>query len=577
VEAPASARAAARAEPAAPHALGVEIAASALSRTVGGGKAVLQDVSLSIRPGELVAVVGGSGAGKTTLLEALCGVRPADEGEVRFDGVDLYRNVQAFRSRLGYVPQDDIIHLELPLERTLRYAARLRLPTSASAAEIDDAVRNAMDVLGLRESANVRVGALSGGQRKRASIAVELLTRPHVFFLDEPTSGLDPASGSELLRALRGLADAGSTVVITTHAVQDLAHCSRVAFLARGGRLAFFGTVDEALAYFEADSIEQIYVRLANEATPEEWARRFAEQRADATTEDDRLPGAAAPQARPTAGFLRQWSVLTRRTFETIGRNRLTLAILVGSPVAIVAMFAILFRPGAFDFAHPVPSAIAMILFWVCFGVFFFGLTYGLLQIVTERAILRREQLVGESLGAYLLSKVTVLLPFLLLVVVLMLGVLRLLDRLPPASARTYGTIAVTLALTAAAALTLGLLTSAAVGTPSQATLALPMLCFPAVLFSGAILPVHVMASVGAAISTVIPDRWAFEALGRDLGVRDILAHGGSPLGPPMLRAYGSAGTQSLANDWLYLALFSVVFFAGAWLVLVRQCRRSAR
>src|SRR5581483_477227 len=404
-----------------------------------------------------------------------------------------------------------------------------------------------------------------------------LLTEPHVFFLDEPTSGLDPATGAELLRVLRALADGGATVVFTTHSVQDLPHCDRVVVLASDGYLAFEGTIDEACAYFGAARAEDIYVLLAEEGTPEEWARRFEATRAgDGSVAAE--PASAPPLARRRGpGFLRQWSVLTRRTFETLARNPLTMAILLGSPAMVVAMFAILFRPDAFVFAHPSPSAITMILFWIAFGAFFFGLTYGLLQIVTERAILRREHLVGQRLAAYLLAKVTVLLPFLLLVDALMLAVLRGLDRLPPASATAYLSLGVTLALEAAAALTLGFLTSAAVANPSQATLALPMLCFPAVLFSGAILPVHVMAGVGAAISVVVPVRWAFEALGHTLGVRSLLLHGGSPLGPPLVRAYGSAGTAATGVYWLYLAIFVAVFLAGAWLALVRGCRRNAR
>jgi ABC-type multidrug transport system permease subunit len=238
-------------------------------------------------------------------------------------------------------------------------------------------------------------------------------------------------------------------------------------------------------------------------------------------------------------------------------------------------MFAVLFRPGAFEFASPNPSAITMILFWVTFGAFFFGLTYGLLQIVTEQAIMRREQLVGQRISAYLGAKMAVLLPFLVFVVVLMLAVLRALDRLPAASTTTYLTMGITLALLAAAALTLGLMTSAGVSNPAQATLALPMLCFPAVLFSGAILPVHEMAGAGAAISTIIPDRWAFEALGHDLGVRHILADGGSPLGPPLIAAYGKeAGTDAIAVYWSYLAAFTVAFFLGAWGILRRRSRR---
>jgi hypothetical protein len=243
----------------------------------------------------------------------------------------------------------------------------------------------------------------------------------------------------------------------------------------------------------------------------------------------------------------------------------------------VVAMFAVLFKPGAFNVDDPNPSAIVMILFWISFGAFFFGLTYGLLQIVTERAILRREYLVGLDLGSYLLSKISVLLPFLLVVDGLMIVVLRALDRLPPASTSTYLSIALTLALCAAAALALGLLTSAAVRDPSQATLALPMLCFPAVLFSGAILPVHVMADVGAAFSALWPDRWAFEAIGHDLKVRALLLKGGSPLGKPLIESYGDAGTSATSTYWLILVVFIVVLFGAAWYVLVRTSRTSKR
>jgi ABC-type multidrug transport system permease subunit len=215
--------------------------------------------------------------------------------------------------------------------------------------------------------------------------------------------------------------------------------------------------------------------------------------------------------------------------------------------------------------------------FWVVFAAFFFGLTYGLLQICTERTILRRERLVGLRLGSYVASKVTILVPFLFLVVVAMLGVLRLLDRLPSRPLSTYASIGVGLLLCAIAALGLGLLTSAMVGTVSQATLALPMLCFPAVLFSGAILPVNLMAGAGAGLSVVIPSRWAYEVIGHDLGARRILAEGGSPLGPPLLASYGDAGTHSTGTYWLILAAFAVVFLIATWAATLRTTRRSIR
>jgi len=531
---------------------------------------LLDSVSFSVSAGELVAIVGPSGAGKTTLLEAVAGIAPASSGSVLFDGVDVYANLGTFRSVLGYVPQDDIIHADLPLARTLRYAARLRLPSSTAAATVDSAVRDALEAVGLTDHADVRVGSLSGGQRKRASIAVELLTDPHVFFLDEPTSGLDPVTSVELVARLRQLADRLATVVFTTHSVDDLAACDRIVFMRRGGRIGFVGTVDEALERFEVDSVPELYRRLTDPEGPSHTA---------GTAQDEPAPAASARDTvrRPAASALTQWGVLTRRTLETLVRNRLTVAILLGSPAMVIGMFAILFRPGAFDFQDPSPSSMVMVGFWVVFAAFFFGLTYGLLQICTERTILRREQLVGLRPAAYVASKVTVLLPFLLLVIVGMLGVLRLMDRLPARAFSTYTSMGVSLLLCSVAALGLGLLTSATVGNVAQATLALPMLCFPAVLFSGAILPVHLMAGPGAALSVVIPSRWTFEAIGHDLGARHILADGGSPLGPPLLESYGDAGTQSVGTYWLILGVFTVVFLVGTWVVIVRGARRSAR
>lgn len=550
---------------------GVRLAAEHVGRVVRGGRAVLDDVSFVVEPGEVVAVVGGSGAGKTTLLEVLAGVHPPTSGRVTVDNVDVGQNLTSFRQRLGYVPQDDIIHVELPLRRTLCYAARLRLSPTMGRAEVDAAVDDAMSALDLASRAEVRVAALSGGQRKRASIAVELITNPDVFFLDEPTSGLDPATGAQLMQTLRRLAASGATVVLTTHAVQDIAHCDRVVFLAPGGRLAYAGPPADALRHFGVSTMEEVYGRLGELPPP-------APQRSESAMPEAHTPEAARGQRSTSPGALRQWAVLTARTSEALARNRLTMAILIGAPVMVVAMFAILFRPGAFDPQTLSPSAITMIIFWIAFGAFFFGLTYGLLQICVERPIVAREHLVGLRLMPYLLSKVTVLLPFLLFVDALMLLVLRVLDRLPAADAATYASVMITLALDAGAGLTLGLLASAAVANPSQATLALPMLCFPAVLFSGAILPVNVMAPVGAAISIVMPDRWAFEAIGHDLRLRQLLSEGSSPLGPPLLESFGPhAGAADTTTYWGYLVAFNVAFVVAAYFVLRRRVRTAAR
>ena len=531
------------------------------------GTATLRDVSLTIASGELVAIIGASGAGKTTLLDTMCGLRPPAAGTVRL-----------ISGNVGYVPQDDIIHLSLPLARTLHYAAALRgVP--------GDAVDGALRTLELADRALVSVGDLSGGERKRASIASELLAEPTLFFLDEPTSGLDPARGAELMRALRALTQAGTTVVLTTHTPSDAERCDKVAVLAPGGRLAFFGSPAAAREHFGAATLEEVYERVDGAGDRSGGAQPAATVASPPPTPGPSPAPGPAPSTPPSreapastdarAGRpFRQWLLLTRRNADILTRARLTLAILVGAPVMVLLMFLVLFRPGAFNPADPSPAATVQILFWVAFGGFFFGLTYGLLQICGEYSVLRRERFAGVGATAYVLAKVAVLLPLLALVDVAFLVVLRALGRLPAAG--DYGATFVTLLLSSAAALGLGLLISAAVSEPAQATVAMPMACFPQVLFVGAILPVPTMAVAGRWISYAMTNRWAFEALGHSLGVAPLWENGRSPLGSPLLASYGATFSRPVAVDWLILGGFTVAFLAATTAIVASKTHSSA-
>ncbi|MFC1401681.1 MULTISPECIES: ATP-binding cassette domain-containing protein [Streptacidiphilus] len=529
-----------------------------------GGGEILRGISLAVEPGRLLALAGSSGAGKTTLLEVLAGVRAPDRGTV------LRADVPAGDSQaeLGFVPQDDIIHRDLPLARTLAYAARLRLPAGTGSAEVQSAVDRVLDALGLTGRAGVRVGLLSGGERKRASIAVELLTRPAVLFLDEPTSGLDPATGAELITLLRDLSRRGTAVVLTTHTPADLSRCDTVGFLSPDGRLVHLGPPEGLGAHFGVDTVEEVY-GVVTADTPD-----LADEGPGADVPTAEARSAPAQPLRPL-GALGQWALLTRRSADIMIRNRLSVAVLAGSPVMIVIMFVMLFRAGAFDPADPSPGTAAMILFWIAFGAFFFGLTYGLLQICTEIAVVRRERLTVLRLGPYVLAKATVLLPVLAAADALLLAVLRALDRLPAAGWSVYGSLFATTVLASAAALALGLLASAAVSEPGQATLMLPLLCFPQVLFSGAFVPVPQMAWPGWALSWAMTNRWAFESLGSGIGLNALWAHGRSPLGPPLLASYGDTFGGPTARGWIWLAGFTVLFLTGAWALLARSCPRA--
>ena len=238
---------------------GVRIDAIGLTKVVASGKRILDDVSLSIFPGELVAIVGGSGTGKTSLLHALNGFSPASAGELLYNGVSLYEDLDLLRPLLGYVPQDDIVHGELTVERTLYYAARLRLPEDTRIEEIAQRTEDVLAAVGLTEHRRTEVRRLSGGQRKRVSVAVELLAKPKAFFLDEPTSGLDPALEGRMMALFRDLAERGATVVVSTHVTQNLRACDKIAWMARGGRLVFFGSPSEALRHFGVTQFGEVY------------------------------------------------------------------------------------------------------------------------------------------------------------------------------------------------------------------------------------------------------------------------------------------------------------------------------
>ena len=541
---------------------GLRLRARRVSREVRGGGRILNGVSVDVAPGRLTVIAGSSGAGKTVLLQTLAGLTVPSEGEVLHDGVRPGPPGPDF----GFVPQEDIIHRELPLRRTLVYAAGLRMAPGTAAGTVLETVDRVLDTLGLAERARTPVRALSGGERKRASIAVELLTRPRVLFLDEPTSGLDPVTGAALLRTLRSLAEDGTTVVLTTHVLADLLRADQVVFLSAGGEVAYAGEPAGLYEAFGVGTVEEVYEAVAGGARVEP---AVAEEPASAD-----VASRAAQASR--VGVLRQWALLTRRGTALMLHNRLSVAVLAGSPVMIVAMFAVLFRAGAFDPAAPDPGSSAMIMFWIAFGAFFFGLTYGLLQICTELAVLRREWLAGLRIGPYVASKLTTMLPVLAVADALLLVVLRALDRLPAAGWDTYGSLFVSSVLASAAALALGLLASAAVSEPGQATLMLPLLCFPQVLFSGAFVPVPRMTVAGKAISWAMTNRWAFEALGSGVGLEPLWRAGRSPLGPPLLASYGDSFGHPASRGWLVLAAFALVFLAWTWLILVRKCRDGA-
>jgi ABC transport system ATP-binding/permease protein len=353
----------------------IRIDALHLKKAGNNSVILLNDISLVIPPRKFVALVGGSGAGKSTLMDALNGLRPAHEGSVLYNGVDYYHNLAAFNTQLGYVPQEDIVHRDLTVERALYYAARLRLPGDFTREQIQWRIDEVLEDVEMTERRNLLVSKLSGGQRKRVSIALELLANPSVFFLDEPTSGLDPGLDRKMMSLLRRLADRGRTIILVTHATNNINACDYVCFLAQGGRLAYFGPPNDAKVYFDKTDFAEIYSTLEptreHPDIPEQAEARFRASPDYRRFVVDSLREGQAQQARRQTGSATQhateksqqrvkrgnaWSqfvLLSTRYLELLKNDRGNLLILLLQAPVIAIMLVLMVRfevgPGVFD------------------------------------------------------------------------------------------------------------------------------------------------------------------------------------------------------------------------------------
>ncbi|NLT35783.1 MAG: FHA domain-containing protein [Gaiellales bacterium] len=519
-----------------------------LSRVVGKGLPILQDVSLSIYPQEFVAIVGGSGAGKSTLLNALSGYRPANSGTVLLNGVDLYRNFNAYRNDLGYVPQDDLIHRELPVRRSLDYAAQLRMPADTSAAERRQRIEEVIDELDLRVAADRAVRALSGGQRKRVSIGVELLTRPSLFFLDEATSGLDPGTETQMMKLLRRLADQGRTVALVTHATKNVMVCDKVVFMARGGRLAYYGPPEDALRYFQVDDFDEIYNRMEQTDPTESEVRyrrspqfqqhvvkRLTEAQALATSGDtgdplslpSAVPSAAAPGARGPAGARpgtapsaprqmsswRQFVVLTKRYLDTIWSDKKSAALLLAIAPILGALDFIQWKRHTFDLVQGSASQAVTMFFMTGILCVLVGCITSVREIVKEDAVYRRERMVGLRVLPYVGSKVAVG-----LALAVYCGVSYFIFKLLAVdfsflSAVEILQLFVPIIIAMFAGVMWGLLVSALAPSEDRAMLLIILVCVPQFVFSGGMIPMSDLGTAGKVLGAIMSTRWALGAL----------------------------------------------------------------
>ncbi len=528
---------------------GARLHASGLQKSVGPVR-ILSDISLAVEPCQFVGVIGSSGAGKSTLLDALCALRPADSGTVLLDGADLYENYEALREELGYVPQDDIVPLELSVEDALFYGARLRLPKATPMAEIRRLVKHTIARLGLEERARTPVGKLSGGQRKRVSVGAELLCRPRLMFLDEPTSGLDPAAEFRLMESLRHLASTGCTILCTTHVMGNAYLFDRLAVMF-GGRLVFFGEPARALEHFGVDRLTLLYDQLATRA-PSDWPIH------QETTPPPEW--AAPPRKHKRAAALpillmRQWAIL-----RSDWKNFL---LMLGQPVFIGLLVTW------------VSQDPPLILFFAYIATLWFGCGNAAQEIVKELPMFRRERLIGLGRHEYLLAKFIALARITAVQSMLLYGVMQLGAR---GIGGAVGWQIPGLILTALAAVGIGLAISAWARSVLQAVMLVPLVLIPQILFSGFTPPAGDMKDGPFYVSRVMPSA-AVQS------VMDVSLFWGQKVGGAMRVDYPSAFSnlnrdKSLKNGQTFdngkpawwglgaLAVWAIGSYWAAWFAL---------
>jgi ABC-type multidrug transport system ATPase subunit/pSer/pThr/pTyr-binding forkhead associated (FHA) protein len=501
--------------------------ADGLTTVVGEGKILLDNASFRLEPSSLTAVIGPSGAGKSTLLGALTGLRPANYGRVIWQGHDLYTHYDQLRFQIGLVPQQDIQHPQLKVKQALGYAAELRLPPDTTGQERFARVHTVAQQLQLEQRLDNRIGTqLSGGQRKRVSIATELLTAPPLLFLDEPTSGLDPGLDLEVMRQLRALADDGRVVMVVTHSVLALDVCDNVMVLAPGGRIAYFGPPAGVLDHFGCRNYPEVFDLLDE---PDLWTRIPLPA---PSVDTSQLGAIASPvPAPPRQSVAKQLTTLVRRNVSVVMADRLLLAMLVLLPLILGGLSRLV--PGerglSLDEAarrvqtpeglvtafNPEEARQRLIVLIV--SACLMGVAMTIRELVGERPIFRREYAVGLSPHLYFLSKILVLgsAAFLQGLLVTWIATVGL-----PGPDGELGTLRVALVIGALAftMAVVGLCLSALVTSTEQTMPALVGMIMIQLVLSGSLFPVAGRPLLEQ-IAWLAPSRWAYAGMASVMGL----------------------------------------------------------
>ncbi len=541
---------------------GISLTVQHLGKMVGSGskrKELLHDVNIQIESNEFVAIIGGSGAGKTTLLNAISGFDRKITGKVFCNGMDLFRNFKSLKAIIGYVPQEDIIYQNLTLRRMLEYTAKLKMPDDVTKQERDRQIDKVLDMVELKPQQNTFIRKLSGGQKKRASIAVELLADPRLFFLDEPSSGLDPGTEQNLMRTLSRMAKTQKkTIIMVTHTIQNLDLCDKIILMGTGGRCCFCGTTEEARMFFDTQNLADAYNTVSADSAT--WEREFAKfQKKDyemQTPAGQNQEDIKIRVRKPMA--IRQGLILTQRYIELMKNDLMRMAILILQPIIIGLLLYVVADDSVFDVYENTKT----MMFSLCCSGIWIGLFNSIQEICKERNILRREYMTNLKLPVYIFSKFFVQAIIGAVQAVLLAGVFILvvdkdlpglfLDTFVPEIIFTVWAVIVTSEAT-------GLVISANAKSGDKAMVVAPFLLIVQLLFSGILFKLE---GFGEWISYATASRWTVEGLGSIVNLNEmpLKMQADYPMITHEAEEFFEATTNHLLSCWGILGGMTLLF-----------------
>lgn len=534
-------------------------------------KEISSHVSMTVNPSEFVAFVGGSGAGKTTFMKCISGVDEPSSGVVLLNGENLYENYAELKHNIGYVPQEDIVYSNLTLYDMLKYTTKLRMPDNSTRFEREERIDDVLNTVQLTDFKNSYIRQLSGGQRKRASIAVELIADPSLFFLDEPTSGLDPDTERSLMKTLREMSKMGKTIILVTHNTLNLHLCDKVAFFGKGGHLCFYGSPQEALDFFEVNDFVDIYTLLNEDM--EKWNNKFKaiNEPKNTTTNiiEKKINNKPTNQKK---SFVKQLLTLIRRYVKLISNDFQQLLLLFAQAPVVGLLLTLVSTEDIYTSYDDTKA----ILFSLGCASIWLGLLNSVQEICKEKIILQKEHMSDLKLPAYLLSKFIVQGVIAFIQAYLLVFVFQKIEGASEYSILidSFWDIQLICFLSIWSAATLGLFISSIVKNGNIAMSLIPLILVPQLLFSGMLFKLEGITNF---ISNFILCRWSVEGLGTSTNLNDLthLVQTYNPLAEIEPEDYFTFTSEHMIQVILVILLMTFVLLIASFIALKKNIKKN--